>query len=77
MRFCKALEWFESYEVIRNGEATTLTQRGPKTSESLLSDKSKLTRMANPVEETLWRIENGFSEVHTQPIRKLAGVVGA
>jgi hypothetical protein len=31
-------EWAEDYEVIRNGGLTNLTLRGPKTSESLLSD---------------------------------------
>ena len=39
MRFCKMIEWAEDYEVIRNGGLTNLTQRGPKTPESLLSDK--------------------------------------
>jgi ribosome-binding protein aMBF1 (putative translation factor) len=48
---------------------TTLTQR-------VLSQR-ELARMANPAEGTLWRIENGFSEVHLQTIRDLAGVVGA
>jgi transcriptional regulator with XRE-family HTH domain len=28
------------------------------------------------VEGTLWRIENGFSEVRPQTIRKFAGILG-
>jgi transcriptional regulator with XRE-family HTH domain len=32
--------------------------------------------MANLAHGTLWRIENGFSDVHPQTIRKLAGVLG-
>jgi transcriptional regulator with XRE-family HTH domain len=43
--------------------------------ERVLSQR-KLARMANLAQGTLWRIENGFSEVHPQTIRKLAGVLG-
>jgi transcriptional regulator with XRE-family HTH domain len=68
MMFCKALEWFECYEVNRNGGATTLTR-------GILSQR-ELARIANHVQGTAWRIENGFSEVHPQTIRKLAGVLG-
>jgi transcriptional regulator with XRE-family HTH domain len=32
--------------------------------------------MANLAQGTVWRIEKGFSEVHPQTIRKLAGVLG-
>jgi transcriptional regulator with XRE-family HTH domain len=67
MMFCKMFEWAEDYEVIRKSRVTTLTQR-------VLSQR-KLTRMAL-AQGTVWRIENGFSEVHPQTIRKLAGVLG-
>jgi transcriptional regulator with XRE-family HTH domain len=68
MKFCRALEWFECYEVIRKRRVATLTQR-------VLSQR-ELARMANLAQGTIWRIENGFSEVHPQTIRKLAGVSG-
>ena len=43
--------------------------------ERVLSQR-ELARMANLAQGTLWRIERGFSEVHPQTIRKLAGVLG-
>jgi transcriptional regulator with XRE-family HTH domain len=43
--------------------------------ERVLSQR-ELARMANLAQGTVWRIENGFSEVHPQTIRKLAGVLG-
>ena len=39
--------------------------------ESVLSQR-ELARMANLAYGTVWRIENGFSEVHPATIRKLA-----
>jgi transcriptional regulator with XRE-family HTH domain len=66
--FCKMLEWAEDYEVIRKSRVATLTQR--------VLSQSELARMANLAQGTVWRIEKGFSEVHPQTIRKLAGVLG-
>jgi transcriptional regulator with XRE-family HTH domain len=43
--------------------------------ERVLSQR-ELARMANLAHGTLWRIEKGFSEVHPQTIRKLAGALG-
>ena len=43
--------------------------------ERVLSQR-ELARMANLAQGTVWRIEKGFSEVHPQTIRKLAGVLG-
>jgi len=43
--------------------------------ERVLSQR-ELARMANLAHGTLWRIENGFSDVHPQTIRNLAGVLG-
>jgi transcriptional regulator with XRE-family HTH domain len=43
--------------------------------EKVLSQR-ELARMANLAQGTVWRIEKGFSEVHPQTIRKLAGVLG-
>jgi transcriptional regulator with XRE-family HTH domain len=43
--------------------------------ERVLSQR-ELARMADLAHGTLWRIENGFSEVHPQTIRKLARVLG-
>ena len=43
--------------------------------ERVLSQR-ELARMADLAHGTLWRIEKGFSEVHPQTIRKLAGVLG-
>jgi transcriptional regulator with XRE-family HTH domain len=43
--------------------------------ERVLSQR-ELARMANLAQGTVWRIENGFSEVHPQVIRNLAGVLG-
>jgi HTH-type transcriptional regulator, competence development regulator len=43
--------------------------------ERVLSQR-ELARMANLAHGTVWRIENGFSDVHPQTIRKLAGVLG-
>jgi transcriptional regulator with XRE-family HTH domain len=43
--------------------------------EKILSQR-ELARMANLAQGTIWRIENGFSEVHPQTIRKLARVLG-
>jgi transcriptional regulator with XRE-family HTH domain len=43
--------------------------------ERVLSQR-ELARMANLAQGTIWRIEKGFSEVHPQTIRKLAGVLG-
>jgi transcriptional regulator with XRE-family HTH domain len=42
--------------------------------ERVLSQR-ELARMANLAQGTVWRIENGFSEVHLQTIRTLAGVL--
>ncbi len=42
--------------------------------EAVLSQR-ELARMANLAHGTVWRIENGFSEVHPQTIRKLAAVL--
>jgi transcriptional regulator with XRE-family HTH domain len=66
--FCKMFEWAEDFEVIRKSRVTALTQ-------GVLTQR-ELARMANLAHGTLWRIENGFSEVHPQTIRKLAGVLG-
>ena len=35
-----------------------------------------LARMAGLAQGTVWRIENGFSEVHPSTIRKLADALG-
>jgi transcriptional regulator with XRE-family HTH domain len=43
--------------------------------EAVLSQR-ELARMANLSYGTVWRIENGFSEVHPATIRKLARVLG-
>ena len=43
--------------------------------EAVLSQR-ELARMANLAYGTVWRIENGFSEVHPLTIRKLARVLG-
>jgi transcriptional regulator with XRE-family HTH domain len=43
--------------------------------ERVLSQR-ELARMANLAHGTVWRPENGFSDVHPQTIRKLAGVLG-
>jgi transcriptional regulator with XRE-family HTH domain len=43
--------------------------------ERVLSQR-ELARMTNLAQGTVWRIENGFSDVHPQTIRKLAGVLG-
>ena len=42
--------------------------------ERVLSQR-ELARMANLAHGTVWRIENGFSDVHPQTIRMLAGVL--
>ena len=68
MKFCKMFEWAEAYEVIGKRRVATLTQR-------VLSQR-ELARMANLAQGTIWRIENGFSEVHPQTIRNLARVLG-
>jgi transcriptional regulator with XRE-family HTH domain len=47
---------------------TTLTQ--------MVLLQRQLARMANLAEGRVWRIENGFSEVHPQTIRKLAQALG-
>jgi len=44
--------------------------------EGRVLSQRELARMANLAQGTLWRIERGFSEVHPQTIRKLAGVLG-
>jgi transcriptional regulator with XRE-family HTH domain len=67
MKFCKKFEWTEDYDVVRKSRVTTLTQR-------VLSQR-ELARTANLAEGRVWRIENGFSEVHLQTIRTLAGVL--
>jgi transcriptional regulator with XRE-family HTH domain len=56
-----------SHEAIRTDRVAILTQR-------VLSQR-ELARMANLAEGRVWRIENGFSEVHLQTIRTLAGVL--
>ncbi len=43
--------------------------------EAVLSQR-ELARMANLAYGTVWRIENGFPEVHPSTIRKLARVLG-
>jgi transcriptional regulator with XRE-family HTH domain len=43
--------------------------------EKVLSQR-ELASMANLAQGTVWRIERGFSEVHPQTIRKLAGALG-
>ena len=43
--------------------------------ERVLSQR-ELARMAGLAQGTVWRIENGFSEVHPSTIRKLAAVFG-
>jgi transcriptional regulator with XRE-family HTH domain len=47
---------------------TTLTQ--------MVLLQRQLARMAKLAQGTVWRIENGFSEVRPQTIRKLARVLG-
>jgi transcriptional regulator with XRE-family HTH domain len=44
--------------------------------EDRVLSQRELARMANLAYGTVWRIENGFPEAHTQTIRKLAGVLG-
>ena len=68
MKFCKKFEWTEDYDVVRKSRVITLTQR-------VLSQR-ELASMANLAQGTVWRIENGFSEVHPLTIRKLARVLG-
>ena len=36
----------------------------------------ELAREANLAYGTVWRIENGFPDAHTNTVRKLAGVLG-
>jgi transcriptional regulator with XRE-family HTH domain len=57
-----------THEAIRTDEVTTPTHR-------VLSQR-QLARVTNVADGTLWRIENGFSEVHPQAIRNLAGALG-
>jgi len=44
--------------------------------EDRVLSQRELARMANLAYGTVWRIENGFREVHPSTIRKLAGVLG-
>ena len=44
--------------------------------EERVLSRRELARMANLAHGTVWRIENGFSEVHPQTIRKLAKALG-
>ena len=43
--------------------------------ERVLSQRD-LARMAGLAQGTVWRLENGFKEVHPRTIRKLAGALG-
>ena len=40
--------------------------------EDQVLSQRELARMAGLAQGTVWRIENGFSEIHPQTIRKLA-----
>ena len=40
--------------------------------EDLVLSQRELARMSGLAQGTVWRIENGFSEIHPQTIRKLA-----
>ena len=44
--------------------------------EDRVFSQRELARMANLAYGTVWRIENGFPEVRTNTIRKLARVLG-
>ena len=44
--------------------------------EDKVLSQRELARKARLAQGTVWRIENGFSEVHPSTIRKLAQVIG-
>ena len=44
--------------------------------EDKVLSQRELARKARLAQGTVWRIENGFSEVHPSTIRKLAQVLG-
>ena len=44
--------------------------------EDRVLSQRELARMSNLAYGTIWRLENGYPEAHTNTIRKIAGALG-